>query len=223
MSYALSGFEWPSTSAAGAMRFWHGWDRVRRLGAMLVSQGTASAPLDDTLRVDVEQTNAGLAIAEPERSSAAIAELRRVSGFTWEQLGRLFGVSRRSIHFWASGKAMTAEHEEHLYRLLATIRVVDRGSASANRAELLTVREDGNIPFDLLAAGRYEEVISLVGAGGTQPQVPLLQLSDAAKAVRLPPPPAELVGALQDRIYRKTERARAVKSVRVRSARRDRV
>ena len=34
-----------------------------------------------------------------EVSQRAISELRRISGLTWEQLGQLFEVSRRSVHF----------------------------------------------------------------------------------------------------------------------------
>ena len=33
----------------------------------------------------------------------ATSELRRISGLTWKQLGELFNVSRRNIHFWANG------------------------------------------------------------------------------------------------------------------------
>ena len=86
-------------------------------------------------------------------AGAVIGELRRLSGLTWDQLARLFGVSRRSVHFWASGKPMAPSNEEHLRRLLAVVRKVDRGSARANRAILLGADEDGISLFDLLAAG----------------------------------------------------------------------
>ena len=35
-----------------------------------------------------------------------IAELRSLSGLTWEQTARLLGVTRRSVHFWASGEVL---------------------------------------------------------------------------------------------------------------------
>ncbi len=211
------------TSAAGAMLM----RQVREpalVGVMLAGLGTSSAyslPGDVALRLSLsaEQTTAGAPIVSAERAGAPIAELRRLSGFTWDQLARLFNVSRRSLHFWASGKPMTAGNEEHLQRLLAVVRRIDRGSASANRAALLTVlEEDGTIPFDLLAAEQYARVIAVLGPGESRrAQVP--QLSANALAVRSSRPPEELVGALQDRVHRDTGVARAAKSVRVRSGR----
>jgi len=80
-----------------------------------------------------EQTSSGSSVGSSVGSSddagTAIAELRRRSGLTWDQLARLFEVSRRSVHFWASGKVMAAAHEEHLQRVLAAVRRLDRGSS----------------------------------------------------------------------------------------------
>ncbi len=103
----------------------------------------------------------------PEASPiAAISEVRRLSGLTWEQLAQLFGVSRRALHFWASGKPLSAQNAEHLQRLLAVLQRVDRGSASANRAALLAPIK-GVHPFDLLARHDYEDAVQLVGASPT--------------------------------------------------------
>ena len=147
-----------------------------------------------------------------ERLGSAIAELHRISGFTWEQLARLFKVSRRSFHFWASGKAMTSANEEHLQRLLSAIRKVDRGSAAANRAVLLAVRDDGNIPFDLLAEGQYDRVSAFIGPGLSQPRTPLVP-STEAKAARVPRSPAKIVDARQERIHVEKGRLLAAKKL----------
>jgi DNA-binding transcriptional regulator YiaG len=186
---------------------------------MLAGFGTSTAcgaPQDLALysRHAVEQTTAGAAVLVPEPAGAAIGELRRLSGFTWDQLARIFNVSRRSLHFWASGKPMAPSNEEHLQRLLSVVRKIDRGSASANRAALLGVREDGNLPFDLLAAGDYERVLSLLGHGATRRAAPPT-LSKEARAARAPRPPEELVDALQDRIHPTSGRLRAAKAVAV--------
>jgi len=126
------------------------------VGRILAELGTSTAyarSRDMVSRSErpVEQTTAGASVLLAEPAAAAIGELRRLSGFTWDQLARLFNVSRRSLHFWASGKPMAPSNEEHLQRLLAVFRKIDRGSASANRTALLGVREDGSLPFDLLA------------------------------------------------------------------------
>lgn len=112
---------------------------------------------------------------------------------------------------------MAPSNEERLQRLLAVVRKVDRGSGSANRAALLGVREDGSIPFDLLVAGDYERVLSLLGPGEGR-RVPPLKFSEESRTARAPQLPEELVGALQDRIHRDGGTARAAKSVRDRGA-----
>lgn len=213
-----------STSAAGAMRGSPARETLV-LGIVMIGLGTSpSTSASSGLPVELAsraarsalQTNAGATLAPVDRAGAAIGELRRVSGLTWEQLARLFHLSRRSLHFWASGKAMSPSNEEHLQRLLAVVRRIDRGSARANRAALLAVGEAGVMPFDLLANDEYERVVALIG-GGTAPRATSRRPSSAARAARAPRPPEELVGALHDRVHREPAGARAAKSVRVRS------
>jgi DNA-binding transcriptional regulator YiaG len=215
--------QFDSTSAAGAMVMPQIPQRIL-VGVMLAGVGTST---ESAFSVDLvsrspspaHQTTSGRSLPLEERSGSAIAELRRLSGFTWDQLARLFNVSRRSLHFWASGKAMTPANEEHLQRLLAVVRKVDRGSGSANRAVLLVARDDGTIPFDLLAGGQYERVASLLHHIQGLPRLTPPRLSDEAKAARAPRSPEELASALQDRVHRETGAARAAKSVKVRSGR----
>lgn len=206
-----------ATSASGAMRM-HRPGTPVRVGVMLAKSGTSSAPPLSPWPQAVQQTTAGASVLREERAGVGIAELRRLSGFTWEQLARLFKVSRRSLHLWASGKPMTPGHEEHLQRLLSVIRKINRGSASANRAELLAVGADGSIPFDLLAAGQYDRVVSLLGPGDVR-RVAVPKLSAEALAARAPRPPEEIVGALQDRVHRDTGIVRPAKSTKVWSGR----
>ena len=65
-------------------------------------------------------------MADRRQTRAAVSEFRRLAGLTWEQLARVFGVARRSLHFWASGPPINAGNEEHLRRLLAVLRQADR-------------------------------------------------------------------------------------------------
>jgi transcriptional regulator with XRE-family HTH domain len=212
-----------STSAAGAML-------VRQLrepvlvGVMLAGPGTSTEPalpaeLVSRSPLPAQQTTSGVSVVLVDHDTAAIAELRRLSGFTWDQLARLFNVSRRSLHFWASGKAMTPANEEHLQRVLAVLRKMDRGSAATNRSALLSVRDDGVIPFDLLADGRYDTAAAILGHGHAVARAVRPSLSEDAKLARAPRSPEELVGALHDRVHRETGTARAAKSVRTRSGR----
>lgn len=204
-----------STSAGGPMLKRQVREPVL-LGWMLVRLGTSTAcapPPDVVARAQrpSEQTTAGTPVVLGAPPGAAIAELRRLSGLTWCQLARLIGVSRRALHFWASGKPMAPSNEEHLQRLLAVVRKADRGSASANRTAILSAHDDGSLPFDLLAAGEYDRVTALLGSGEARGPRPT-QLSGEALAARAPRPPEELVGALQDRIHPASGRLLATKA-----------
>jgi len=148
----------------------------------------------------------------PKPAGPAIAELRRIGGLTWDQLAHLFGVSRRSVHLWASGKPMAPSIEEHLQRVLAVIRKIDCGSPSANRTAVLGVREVGGIPFELLVAGDYERALELLGRDGPQRVAPP-KVSHKARATRSSRPPEELAGALQDRIHPTSGRLLAAKPI----------
>jgi uncharacterized protein (TIGR04255 family) len=140
-------------------------------------------------------------VTREEHASTALAELRRLSGLTWEQLAQLFQVTRRSLHFWASGKAMTSANEVRLRTLLATIRQIDRGSASANRALLMADRGTGHTAFEMLVNGEYDHVLAFLGPGNVSPRVHPPRPAQEVVAARAPRPPEALVGALQDRVH----------------------
>lgn len=196
-----------STSANGAML--EPPLPVFQVGPRLVARGTTGTGVFDGLWQDVlsppPQTNSGLSISdapaeEHESPARAISELHRLTGLTWEQLAELFQVARRSLHFWASGKPLNGRNEARLRRILAAIRTTDRGSASANRAMLLQDR-DGAVPLDLLVGEEFDVFVELVGAGPGRREFRLTPLSEEAQAARRPPPPDQLVGALQDRVH----------------------
>jgi len=196
------------------------FERVRRLFEITTS---GVAP-EFTLNWDgpLWRQPVGVGIGLPGMAHAlgprqAIAELRRLSGLTWEQLAELFGVNRRSLHFWASGQAMAAHNEQHLQRLLMVLRRIDRGFASANRSLLLSSHQ-GAIAFDLLKARRYEDVINLHGESHVS-RAPPRPLTALARAERAPQPPAELVGTLEGRVPYERPAPRPGKSVRMRSKR----
>lgn len=174
---------------------------------------------DQNLTAASEMTTSGIAIAStssPEATQKALSELRRLSGLTWEQLAKLFNVSRRSLHFWASGQPLSRFNEEQLNRLLGTIRYVDRGSASLNRNLLLRPDSNGNPFFDLLVAGKYEEFKRIVGSNNAPPRPLLGALSEDAHTAYMPQNPADLVDALQEPIHHEVGRSRPARTARSR-------
>ncbi len=162
------------------------------------------------------QTNSGLTAEQSTPAGPAIMELRRLSGMKWEQLASLFEVTRRTVHFWASGKALNSINEEKLYRILSTVRQVDRGSAQENRDALFTAQAGGIAPIDLIRAGQYSEVVRLLGETSTK-RPPLTPLSNEARGLRAPLKPEVLANALQDKISSGTARTRVVRAARIRN------
>jgi len=164
-----------------------GRERLPRLSVIVVSgalavSGTSSAEPNRVWEApyvhEYDATASGEGWVEPEREGAeqqheatreAVSELRRISGLTWEQLGQLFAVSRRSVHFWASGKPLNAENETRLLQVLDIVRTADRGDAGSTRSALLDVH-DGISAFDLLVEERFAEARARLGVGAGRPR-----------------------------------------------------
>ena len=198
-------------------------------GGQLFAAGTsAAAPMDmwpEPFACDWKRTavvdcaweapadTGGIAEISSDATSQAISELRRMSGLTWEQLGQLFGVSRRSVHFWASGRPMNAVHERRLFEILDIVRQADHGDARRNRAALLAVSA-GRAPFDLLVAGAFNEARARLGRGEADGRVEPGDLDASARAERTPLPPEDLIDAMNDTVHRDVGGGRAARTVR---------
>jgi DNA-binding transcriptional regulator YiaG len=170
-----------------------------------VAKATQREEVSPTAEVE-SQTN--------EVTRKAIAELRRLSGLTWDQLARLFNVSRRSVHLWVSGKPMNAPNEERLHKVLALLQEVDRGSADENRRLLLTPIDSGESPLDLMAAGQFKTVRQALGSGSGRGQVVHTPLSSSAWEARLPPKPENLVDARHEPVHQDLGVARTARTKR---------
>lgn len=176
-----------------------------------IIQTTAGQPI-------TTESNDTSDVAATPSTAAQIAELRRLSGLTWDQLASLFDVSRRSLHFWASGKPMTAENGEHLSRVLSIIKGFDRGFAEANRAALLEDMGSGKLVLDLLANAKYKEVANRLGSSAPPRAIPP-KLSNEVMQQRSQTLPVDvLMDALEDPVHANTGRARIVKPLRIKSA-----
>lgn len=207
-----------STSGDGVLRQVQNF--VILFGGSSVGRSTAAAEVETDASdwAFVEQTNSGLTLEAPATSqAAAISELRRRSGLTWEQIARLFGVARRSVHFWISGKSMNASNEERLNRLLIAIRYIDRGEGAVTRAALMSAQSDGAVPFDLLTEGRFEDVMQRLGQGRGREMAVSMHAPTRPKP-EVKPSPDRLVGALQDTVHKDIGRTKAARSVKVKKS-----
>jgi hypothetical protein len=166
--------------------------------------------------------DAELGFAEPElvddrSADRAVHELRRLSGLTWDHLAKVFEVTRRTMHLWASGKPMNCANEAQLHRLIAFIHRIDRGEARRNRTALLSVRRDGVGVIELLRMSKYAEAEAVCGEGaGRSKRNSLTPLSSAESRAREPLAPGILMNARQDVIHKRSghlvrERSRPIK------------
>ena len=136
---------------------------------------TAAVPIEHVTYRTSEWTRAGLTASDSERAQSKPAEaqevhvepasarrdsaesirlLRDISGLTWEQLSRIFAVSRRSVHLWASGKSLNAPHAELLGRVLGLVMQLPGDTPEQRRAALLSPTETGVSLFDQLRMDR---------------------------------------------------------------------
>jgi hypothetical protein len=104
------------------------------------------------LRSGVRETSInvviGTRVAPAEMSTAkAINKAHEDSGLTWEQLARMFGVSRRSVHMWATGGRMNATNAEMLMRFVDLLDSM-QCELDERRAALLAIGGDGASAID---------------------------------------------------------------------------
>lgn len=114
------------------------------LGAYLLAP--QSIPVD----ISVEQLpyRSGLIpLVEQMPTAKAINKAHEDSGLTWEQLARVFGVSRRAVHMWANGARMNATNAELLMRLIGFLDQIE-GGPHQRRATLLAIGADGKSALD---------------------------------------------------------------------------
>lgn len=80
------------------------------------------------------------------------------SGLTWDQLGKVFGVSRRAVHMWATGGRLNQPNAQHVRAFAAVIRQLESGLANPTpedvRSRLLQVGHDGMSIIDRLRQER---------------------------------------------------------------------
>jgi hypothetical protein len=119
---------------------------------------TVFAPHATTRTSDEQNRNTApttaVGIAETLSDVEAVNWVKANSGLTVDQLGRVFGVSRRAVHLWASGGRMNATNARVLREFAAAVEAVHAPDPDAVRAALLAVGIDGKSAVDRFRAGQ---------------------------------------------------------------------
>jgi DNA-binding XRE family transcriptional regulator len=77
--------------------------------------------------------------------------LRENSGLTWDQLGKLFGVSRRTVHLWANGARMNTRNAEALAQAVGMVKGIAAQTPDARRTAILANTNGKASLFEALA------------------------------------------------------------------------
>lgn len=127
------------------------------LAAVAAPTSNTGQPVTVIARGLADSSSNGTASASDRRDRAsspsvtlAVKHLYEASGLTWEQLARLFGVSRRAVHNWANGGRMTARHIEVLSGLLHRVTGLAASTPTERRDLLLAPSSSGQTLFEEL-------------------------------------------------------------------------
>jgi transcriptional regulator with XRE-family HTH domain len=133
----------------------------------------------------------------------ALEQVKRLAGLTWEQVARLLGVHRRSVHNWLRGSPLASEHEERLYEVLDAVKLAAEGRSAHETRAWIRDRSRGSSVVDLLMVGHFPEARAVAqgAAIGTAVKItptlgeaprrgPLtaIDLLETPAPVELPPP-----------------------------------
>lgn len=93
------------------------------------------------------------AVAPPRAASTSakrVEELHARTGLTWQQLARLFGVSRRAVHMWANGNRMSSTNLERLDRVETALAPLRELGPELARQALMSRRHGTSLYSELL-------------------------------------------------------------------------
>jgi transcriptional regulator with XRE-family HTH domain len=95
-------------------------------------------------------TGAGVDLVRGRVAQGQTERVRKIyhrSGLSWDELGRVLGVSRRTIHNWANGFRMSSRHVVLLGQFENLLDRYDANGPQSVRVSLLTPDADGVSPY----------------------------------------------------------------------------
>lgn len=135
------------------------------LRAQTIASGTSgvSVPADIDLPLLADVSVTSVWVWQPALAQSApdlLDEIKNESGLTWDQIGRIMGVSRRSVHLWLNGRPPSADKEERLHAVVHVLRTVTTRSQAETRSRLLD-KTGGTSVFELLVSGHDDDALEV--------------------------------------------------------------
>jgi DNA-binding transcriptional regulator YiaG len=105
-----------------------------------------------------DQTSSCLMLIRPEIStSETVRSVHSRSGLTWAELATIFGVSRRSLHNWASGARLNARNASRLERISRVVEALEAETPEQARQQLVAARPNALSLYQDLVRERLGE------------------------------------------------------------------
>lgn len=146
-------------------------------------------------------------------TARGILAIRRIADLTWDETGKIFGVSRRTVHLWANGRHPSGDQERRLNRILGILSFYQNLGPSLLREKLMASSKPGTLFFDLLCNDEFEAFQETFAGADVARQYGPPPLSLQARG-NVSTSPIALLDALQDRPVT-TGKALAKKTVRL--------
>lgn len=73
----------------------------------------------------------------------SVRSLRQRSGLTWDELARIFGVTRRTLYNWSIGGQVSAANAQAIAEVIRSLHEIDSGDPKVTRSRLLAPTENG--------------------------------------------------------------------------------
>ncbi|MFZ2056828.1 MAG: helix-turn-helix domain-containing protein [Acidimicrobiales bacterium] len=89
-------------------------------------------------------------------SAETIKDLRARSGWTWDEMAKAVGVSRRAVHAWARGARVNHAHSMRIQRLAETVNRFEGKTPGETRAALHAPSPNGLSPYELLVRSAHK-------------------------------------------------------------------
>lgn len=99
------------------------------------SPSSSKIPIDEVRGFESSPS----APTEAESTADLVKQIKRRGAYTWDQVAKLFGVSRRTVHLWASGGKISAVNEEALGRVMRQIEAIEEAGEHGARFRFLAL------------------------------------------------------------------------------------
>lgn len=135
------------------------------LRSLFLRQQVLSPSSADDARISISISNDVDEDIVGRSPAALVQEFKRLSGVTWAQVSKIFGVSARAPFDWAAGKVVSEKNHKLLGQAVVVLRYIDRGIGEENKRLILSEAENGQLYIDLFEGGQFNRIKELAGRG----------------------------------------------------------